>query len=311
MLIDPLQPRRRGPFRCRRPSSIWRRRRSTTTTCSIASWTGSRSISAILGVGEDGHICSLFPGHRALEDQNRVVAVEDAPKPPPRRLTLSLPFVLRSTSIWMIAIGARKRAVVHAIVGRTAADDAARLAAASREGCDRVHRSGSSSPLGERSRPRLRRPSRFSFSTSVVRFRPSRRAAAPRFRRCATARDRSGAFRSARSAPAGRSRPRAGAARAHRRRFGAAGRAAGRPRPICVRPPSKRERALDGVLELTDVAGPRVRHQAAHGILRRRRSGSLPSAPGWCFSRKRCTSSGMSSGRSRSGVRCTAITFRR
>jgi 6-phosphogluconolactonase len=52
---------------------------------------------ALLGVGEDGHICSLFPGHRALlADDLRVVAVEDAPKPPPRRLTLSLPSVRES-----------------------------------------------------------------------------------------------------------------------------------------------------------------------------------------------------------------------
>ena len=37
---------------------------------------------ALLGVGEDGHICSLFPGHRALlADDLRVVAVEDAPAP--------------------------------------------------------------------------------------------------------------------------------------------------------------------------------------------------------------------------------------
>ncbi len=52
---------------------------------------------ALLGIGEDGHICSLFPGHRALlADDLRVVAIEDSPKPPPRRLTLSLPFVLRT-----------------------------------------------------------------------------------------------------------------------------------------------------------------------------------------------------------------------
>ena len=75
---------------------------------------------ALLGVGEDGHICSLFPGHRALlADDLRVVAVEDAPKPPPRRLTLSLPFVLRTKKIWLIAVGPRKLPVLHAALSKT------------------------------------------------------------------------------------------------------------------------------------------------------------------------------------------------
>ncbi len=75
---------------------------------------------ALLGVGEDGHICSLFPGHRALMvDDLRVVAVEDAPKPPPRRLTLSLPFVLGTKKIWLIAVGPRKLPVLHAALSRT------------------------------------------------------------------------------------------------------------------------------------------------------------------------------------------------
>jgi 6-phosphogluconolactonase len=75
---------------------------------------------ALLGVGEDGHICSLFPGHRALmADDMRVVAVEDAPKPPPRRLTLSLPFVLRTKKIWLIAVGPRKLPVLQAALSRT------------------------------------------------------------------------------------------------------------------------------------------------------------------------------------------------
>lgn len=75
---------------------------------------------ALLGVGEDGHICSLFPGHRALmADDMRVVAIEDAPKPPPRRLTLSLPFVLRTKKIWLIAVGPRKLPVLHAALSKT------------------------------------------------------------------------------------------------------------------------------------------------------------------------------------------------
>ena len=75
---------------------------------------------AILGVGEDGHICSLFPGHKALlQDDLRAVAIEDAPKPPPRRLSLSMPFVLQTKKIWVIAIGSRKLPVLQAAVDKT------------------------------------------------------------------------------------------------------------------------------------------------------------------------------------------------
>ena len=64
---------------------------------------------AILGVGEDGHVCSLFPGHPALTQEDlRAVAIEDAPKPPARRLSLTLPFVLQTKQIWLVAVGARK-----------------------------------------------------------------------------------------------------------------------------------------------------------------------------------------------------------
>ena len=75
---------------------------------------------ALLGIGEDGHIASLFPGHPAvLDDDLRVVAVEDAPKPPPRRLSLTLPFLRQTKKIWIIAIGPRKLAVLNAAMERT------------------------------------------------------------------------------------------------------------------------------------------------------------------------------------------------
>lgn len=75
---------------------------------------------AILGVGEDGHVCSLFPGHRALlADAQRVVAVEDSPKPPPRRLTLTMSFLLQSRRLWLLALGPRKLAVLQAAIART------------------------------------------------------------------------------------------------------------------------------------------------------------------------------------------------
>jgi 6-phosphogluconolactonase len=75
---------------------------------------------AILGFGEDGHICSLFPGHKALLVEDlRVVAVEDAPKPPPRRLSLTLRYVLQTKKIWVIAIGSRKLPVLRAAINKT------------------------------------------------------------------------------------------------------------------------------------------------------------------------------------------------
>ena len=44
----------------------------------------------MLGVGPDGHVASLFPGHPALDVDDRVaVGVTDSPKPPPERITLT------------------------------------------------------------------------------------------------------------------------------------------------------------------------------------------------------------------------------
>ena len=75
---------------------------------------------AILGIGEDGHICSLFPGHKALlVDDLRAVAVEDAPKMPRRRLSLTMRFVLQTRKIWLVAVGPRKLAVLHAALSKT------------------------------------------------------------------------------------------------------------------------------------------------------------------------------------------------
>ena len=73
----------------------------------------------ILGVGDDGHVCSLFPGHHALMDESaRVIAVEDSPKPPPRRLTLSMNYVLRSRQLWIVAVGERKRVLLQRAIQR-------------------------------------------------------------------------------------------------------------------------------------------------------------------------------------------------
>jgi 6-phosphogluconolactonase len=70
----------------------------------------------LLGVGPDGHVCSLFPGHSALAQTTRlVVAIKDSPKPPPRRLTLTLP-ALEDTFAVVAAFGESKAAVIEEAV---------------------------------------------------------------------------------------------------------------------------------------------------------------------------------------------------
>jgi 6-phosphogluconolactonase len=67
----------------------------------------------LLGCGPDGHICSLFPGHPALAEETRwTVAVTDAPKPPPRRLTLTLPTLVAARTICVAAFGAEKAPIL-------------------------------------------------------------------------------------------------------------------------------------------------------------------------------------------------------
>jgi 6-phosphogluconolactonase len=62
----------------------------------------------MLGLGPDAHVASLFPGLPALYEQRPVVAVRGAPKPPPIRLTLTLPAIRTAREIWVIAAGESK-----------------------------------------------------------------------------------------------------------------------------------------------------------------------------------------------------------
>lgn len=120
MLLAPLGARAPRAFRMPADQPVLTTAAMKYDTTLAAELKSSGLDLALLGVGEDGHICSLFPGHRALmADDMRVVAVDDAPKPPPRRLTLSLPFVLRTRKIWLIAIGPRKLPVLQAALSRT------------------------------------------------------------------------------------------------------------------------------------------------------------------------------------------------
>ena len=72
----------------------------------------------LLGMGGEGHVNSLFPDTAAVRETERlVVGVTESPKPPPRRITLTLPAVQRSREVWMVVSGAAKAEAVAAAVG--------------------------------------------------------------------------------------------------------------------------------------------------------------------------------------------------
>lgn len=65
----------------------------------------------LLGLGEDGHTASLFPGHELgnAPDAPDVLTVRDAPKPPPERLSLSAHRLSRARHVLFLVTGAGKR----------------------------------------------------------------------------------------------------------------------------------------------------------------------------------------------------------
>ncbi|MCE7010659.1 6-phosphogluconolactonase [Kibdelosporangium philippinense] len=75
----------------------------------------------LLGVGEEGHTASIFPESPAVYETSRtVVAVRDCPKPPPTRVSLTLPAIRRSTEVWLLTGGeAKADALAMAFGGAT------------------------------------------------------------------------------------------------------------------------------------------------------------------------------------------------
>jgi 6-phosphogluconolactonase len=64
----------------------------------------------LLGMGPDGHVASIFPEHPSSYADGNVIAVRSSPKPPPERISLTLPVINRSQEVWFVVSGADKAA---------------------------------------------------------------------------------------------------------------------------------------------------------------------------------------------------------
>lgn len=74
----------------------------------------------LLGMGPDGHVASLFPGHPLMKETDKWVAfIKDSPKPPPERISFTFPVINSSAYTAIVATGAGKADAVHSALGAT------------------------------------------------------------------------------------------------------------------------------------------------------------------------------------------------
>ena len=75
----------------------------------------------LLGLGPDGHVASIFPNHPSSEPTTQpVIGVSDAPKPPPERISLTIPTLNESSQVWFLVSGTEKsNALSRSLAGDT------------------------------------------------------------------------------------------------------------------------------------------------------------------------------------------------
>ena len=77
-----------------------------------------------LGVGPDGHIASLFPGLAGIRERSEtVIAVTNSPKPPPERISLTLPVINSSHRVWMVMAGSDKASALGLALAGVSMDE--------------------------------------------------------------------------------------------------------------------------------------------------------------------------------------------
>jgi 6-phosphogluconolactonase len=80
----------------------------------------------LLGLGEDGHTASLFPGTAALDETERWVVMNDVPQLGTRRMTFTYPLINAARRVWILVTGAGKRQIVAQCLAARISDGAAK-----------------------------------------------------------------------------------------------------------------------------------------------------------------------------------------
>ncbi len=83
----------------------------------------ARFDAVILSMGEDGHIASLFPGHKEqLNSTLSAIAVDNSPKPPALRVSIGVARLAKASAIYIFAVGESKREALESLLGQTKDD---------------------------------------------------------------------------------------------------------------------------------------------------------------------------------------------